>query len=70
MKNDPAMGELKYVEVDGPGRAYLFFYDQHGYRGLPKEEALAMRSHIADPFAEWIRRSTHFDAVPLLLEAG
>ena len=22
------------------------------------------------PFAEWIRRSTHFDAVPLLLEAG
>ena len=29
-----------------------------------------MRSHIADAFAEWIRRSAHFDAVPLLLEAG
>ena len=64
------MGDLKHVEVDGPGRAYLFFYDWHGYRGLPKEEALAMRSHIADAFAEWIGRSAHFDAVPLLLEAG
>ena len=70
LKNDPAMGDLKNVEVDGPGRSYLFFYDQHGYRGLPKEEALAMHSHIADTFADWIGRSTHFDAVPLLLETG
>ena len=23
LKNDPAMGDLKHVEVDGPGRAYL-----------------------------------------------
>ena len=38
--------------------------------GLPKEEALAMCSHIADAFAEWIGRSAHFDAVPLSLEAG
>ena len=29
-----------------------------------------MRSHIADAFAEWIGRSAHFDAVPLLLETG
>ena len=64
LKNDPAMGDLKHVEVDGPGRAYLFFYDRHGYRSLPKEEALAMHSHIADVFAEWIGRSAHFDAVP------
>ena len=63
LKNDP-------VEVDGPGRACLFFYDWHGYRSLPKEEALAMHSHIADAFAEWIGRSTHFDTVPLLLETG
>ena len=70
LKNDPAMGDLKHVEVDGPGRAYLFFYDRQGYRGLPKEEALAMRSHIADAFAEWIGRSAHFEAVPLLLEVG
>ena len=35
------------------------FYDWHGYCGLPKEEALAMHSHIADAFTEWIRRSAH-----------
>ena len=29
-----------------------------------------MRSHIADAFAEWIGRSAHFDAVPLLLGTG
>ena len=49
---------------------YLFFYDRQGYRSLPKDEALAMRSHIADAFAEWIGRSAHFEAVPLLLEVG
>ena len=70
LKNDPAMGDLKHVEVDGPGRAYLFFYDRQGYHGLPKEEALAMRSHIADAFADWMGRSAHFEAVPLLLEVG
>ena len=52
------------------GSPYLFFYDRHGYHGLSKEKALAMHSHIADAFAEWIGRSTYFDAVPLLLEAG
>ena len=46
LKNDPAMGDLKHVEVDGPGQAYLFFYDRHGYRGLPKEEALAMQMRL------------------------
>ena len=70
LKNDPAMRDLKHVWADGPGLAYLFFHDRHGYRGLSKEEALDMRSHIADAFAEWIRRSTHFNTVPLLLEVG
>ena len=70
LKNDPAMRDLKHVQADGPGLAYLFFHDCHRYHSLSKEEALDMRSHIADAFAEWIGRSTHFDAVPLLLEAG
>ena len=70
LKGDPALRDLEHVQVDGPGFPYLFFYDRHGYRGLCKEEALTMRSHIADAFAEWIGRSAHFDAVPLLLEAG
>ena len=70
LKNDPAMRDLKHVQADGPGLAYLFFHDRHGYRSLSKEEALDMRSHIADAFAEWIGRSAHFDVVLLLLEAG
>ena len=70
LRGDPALRDLEHVQVDGPGLVYLFFHDQHGYCGLSKEEALAMCSHIADAFAEWIGRSTHFDAVPLLLEAG
>ena len=69
LKNDPAMRDLKHVQADGPGLAYLFFHDRHGYRGLSKEEALDMRSHIADAFVEWIGRSAHFNTVLLLLEA-
>ena len=29
-----------------------------------------MHSHIVDAFAEWVGRSAHFNAVPLLLEEG
>ena len=70
LKGDPALRDLEHVQVDSPGLAYLFFYDWHGYHGLSKEEALSLCSHIADAFTEWIRRSAHFDVVPLLLEAG
>ena len=70
LKSDLALRELEHVQVDSPGLAYLFFYDRHGHRSLMKVAALAMRSHIADAFAEWIGRSAHFDAVPLLLEEG
>ena len=54
LKSDPALRDLEQVQVDGPGFAYLFFYDRHGHRSLSKEAALAMRSHLADTFAEWI----------------
>ena len=70
LKSDPALRDLEHVQVDSPGLAYLFLHDRHGYHGLSKEEALAMCSHIADAFAKWIGRSTHFDAVPLLLGMG
>ena len=53
-----------------PDKRICFFYDRQGYRSLPKDEALAMHSHIADAFAEWIGRSAHFEAVLLLLEVG
>ena len=70
LKGDPALRDLEHVQVDGPGLAYLFFYDWHGYHSLSKEEALSVHSHIADAFAEWIGRSPHFNVVPPLLEAG
>ena len=35
-----------------------------------KEAALAIHSHLVDTFAEWIGRSAHFEAVPLLLDEG
>ena len=70
LKSDPALRELEHIQVDSPGLAYLFFYNRHGHHGLMKAAALAMCSHIADAFAEWIGGSAHFDAVPLLLEEG
>ena len=70
LKSDPALRDLEHVQVNGPGLTYLLFYDRHGYHGLSKEAALSTHSHIADAFAEWIGRSAHLDAVPLLLEAG
>ena len=70
LKSDPALRELEHIQVDSPGLAYLFFYDRHGHCSLMKEVALAICSHLADNFAEWIGRSAHFDAVCLLLEEG
>ena len=70
LKSNPALRDLEHIQVDGPGLVYLFFYDRHGHRSLSKEAALAMHSHLADAFAEWIGRSTYFDAVSLLLEEG
>ena len=70
LKSDLALRELEHVQVDSPGLVYLFFYDRHGRHGLTKEAALTICSHLADTFAEWIGRSTHFDVVPLLLEEG
>ena len=70
LKSDLALRELEHIQVNSPGLAYLFFYDRHGHCGLTKEAALTIHSHLADTFAEWIGRSTHFNAVPLLLEEG
>ena len=30
LKTDPVLRELEHVQVDGPGTAYLFFYDKQG----------------------------------------
>ena len=54
LKSDPALRELEHIQVDSPGLAYLFFYNRHGHCSLMKLAPLAMHSHIADAFAEWI----------------
>ena len=37
LKSDPVLRELEHVQVDGPGTAYLFFYDKQGHRGLGQD---------------------------------
>ena len=39
LQNDPVLRELEHVQVDGPGTAYLFFYDKQGRRGLGQDTA-------------------------------
>ena len=70
LKSDPAFRELEHVQVNSPVLVYLFFYERHGHQSLTKEAALAICSHLADTFAEWIGRSAHFEVVPLLLDEG
>ena len=42
LKSDPVLQELEHVQVDGPGTAYLFFYDKQGHRGLEQDAADAV----------------------------
>ena len=37
LKSDPVLQELEHVQVDGPGAAYLFFYNKHGHQGLEQD---------------------------------
>ena len=34
LKDDPTLRDLEYVQVDGPGTVYLFFFDKQGCKGL------------------------------------
>ena len=70
LKTDPALRELEYVQVEAPGTTYLFFYDRHGCRGLTRNAAEMVCTHIADSFAEWIGWSAHFNVDPIPLEEG
>ena len=70
LKSDPVLRELEHVQVDGPGTAYLFFYDKQGRRGLEQEATDAIRTHMEEAFSEWISRSAHFSVSLLpLMEA-
>ena len=60
LKSDPVLRELEHVQVDGPGTAYLFFYDKQGHRGLGQDTTYAIRAHIEEAFSGWISCSAHF----------
>ena len=70
LKSDPVLWELEHVQVDGPGTAYLFFYNKQGHRGLGQNAADAVRTHVEEAFSEWISHSAHFNMSLLpLMEA-
>ena len=60
LKSDPVLSKLEHVQVDGPGTAYLFFYDKQGHRGLGQDTAYAIWAHVEEAFSGWISCSTHF----------
>ena len=60
LKSDPVLRELEHMQVDGPGMAYLFFYDKQGCCGLGQDIAHAIRTHLEEAFSEWILSSTPF----------
>ena len=59
-KSDPVLRELEHEKVDGPGTAYLFFYDKQGHRGLGQDAVDAVQTHMEEAFSQWISCSTHF----------
>ena len=65
LKNDLVLRELEHLQVDGPGTAYLFFYDKQGCHGLGQDTVYAIRAHMEEAFSEWILHSAHF-AISLL----
>ena len=70
LKSDPVLQELEHMQVDGPGTAYLFFYDKQGHRGLEQEAVDAIQTHVEEAFSEWISCSAHFSVSLLpLMEA-
>ena len=34
LKGDPTLRDLKHIQVDGPGMAYLFFFNKQSCQGL------------------------------------
>ena len=68
LKSDLVLRELEHMQVDGPGTAYLFFYDKQSHQGLGQDTANAIWAHMEEVFSEWILHSAHFtiSLLPLL----
>ena len=61
LKSDPVLRELEHVQGDGPGTAYLFFYDKQGCQGLGQDATHAIQTHVEEAFSEWISHSAYFN---------
>ena len=70
LKNDPALRDLEYVQVDNPGTAYLFFLDKQCHHWLSAEAAEMLGAHLPVAFSEWISHSAHFAAAAIPLSEG
>ena len=70
LKNDPALRDLEYVQVDKPGTAYLFFLDKQYCHRLSVEAAETLGAYLPEAFSEWISCSAHFAAVAIPLTEG
>ena len=70
LMGDLTLRDLEHVQEDGPGTAYLFFFDKQGCRGLKYEAAQALIMHVTEAFSEWISHSAHFAVIPLPLVEG
>ena len=60
LKSDAVLRELEHVQVDGPGTAYLFFYNKQGHRGFGQDAAHAIWTHVEEASSEWILCSAYF----------
>ena len=70
LKGNPALRDLKHVQVDGPGTAYLFFFNKQGHKGLTLDATQTLRTNMGEAFAEWISCSVHFAVILLPLAEG
>ena len=70
LKNDSALRDLEYVQVDNPGTAYLFFLDKQCCHGLPAEAAEMLGAYLPGAFSKWISCSAHFVAIAIPLAEG
>ena len=70
LKNDPALRDLEYVQVDNPGTTYLFFLDKQCHSGLSAEVVEMLGSYLPGAFSEWISCSAHFAAITIPLTEG
>ena len=48
LKSDTTPRDLKHIQVNGPGMAYLFFFDKQGRHELTHKAAQPMLVHVGE----------------------